>query len=83
MNGTEDHDRFGKLIKRAMPDDLPEDVQQRLRPRLTAFQEQFDAAADRGLREVQQRARAGEAAAADDRDERRDLVDLHGDQDSR
>jgi hypothetical protein len=44
--------------------------------------QQLHAPADRGLRQVQERARARESAAADDRDERRDLVDLHGDQHS-
>jgi len=40
--------------------------------------EQVEPPADRGLREMERRCRAGEAAAAEDRDEGLDVVDLHG-----
>jgi hypothetical protein len=40
--------------------------------------EEVDAAADRGLGEVQGRGRAGEPAAPDDRHERLHVIELHG-----
>jgi hypothetical protein len=44
--------------------------------------EQMDAAADRGLREMEARRRPGEAAPPDDGDERFDVIQLHGHQNS-
>jgi outer membrane lipoprotein-sorting protein len=41
-NGTEKNDSLGQMLRRAMPDDIPAAVEERLRNRLTAFHERFN-----------------------------------------